>query len=133
MDSFATRDVHKADMVWQHDRELDDLVARVMYSVITRMSWDITSKNGTGLAEVESAAHFLFITKNLERVGDHATNIAEVIQFQISGSWKTSQRPWWHLIRPQKKFLLPSRARAPISAFASTKTLLAGSFFAGQV
>jgi len=38
MDSFATRDEHKADMVWQHDRELDDLVARVMCSITTRMS-----------------------------------------------------------------------------------------------
>lgn len=93
MDSFATRDAHKAEMVWQHDHELDDLVARVMRSVISRMSQDMISDGGKDTADVESSTHFLFITKNLERVGDHATNIAEVIQFQLSGSWKTSQRP----------------------------------------
>lgn len=92
MDSFATRDAHKAEMVWQHDHELDDLVAGVMRSVISRMSQDMVSDNEKSAAEIESSTHFLFITKNLERVGDHATNIAEVIQFQLSGSWKTSQR-----------------------------------------
>ena len=93
MNSFATRDAHKAEMVWQHDHELDDLVARVMRSVISHMSQDMSGDSGMDMTEVESATHFLFITKNLERVGDHATNIAEVIQFQLSGSWKTSQRP----------------------------------------
>lgn len=93
MDSFATRDAHKAEMVWQHDHELDDLVARVMRSVISRMSQDMIGEGGKAPAEVESSTHFLFITKNLERVGDHATNIAEVIQFQLSGNWTTSQRP----------------------------------------
>ena len=43
--------------------------------------------------EIECSTHLLFITKNLERVGDHATNIAEVIEFQLSGVWKTTQRP----------------------------------------
>ncbi len=93
MDSFATRDAHKAEMVWQHDHELDDLVARVMRSVISRMSQDMIRSDGQDAAEIENSTHLLFITKNLERVGDHATNIAEVIQFQLSGSWKTSERP----------------------------------------
>ncbi len=93
MDSFATRDAHKAEMVWQHDHELDDLVARVMRSVISRMSQDMISSDGQDATEVENSTHLLFITKNLERVGDHATNIAEVIQFQLSGNWKKSARP----------------------------------------
>ena len=91
MDSYTTRDAAKAEMVWQHDHELDDLVARVMRTVISSMSQDLLSKRKD--AEVESSTHLLFITKNLERVGDHATNIAEVIQFQMSGGWKTAQRP----------------------------------------
>jgi phosphate transport system protein len=91
MDSFTTRDAQKAEMVWQHDHELDDLVARVMRSVISGMSQDLISKRKD--ADVECSTHLLFITKNLERVGDHATNIAEVIQFQLSGGWKTAQRP----------------------------------------
>ncbi len=91
MDSFTTRDAHKAEQVWQHDHELDDLVARVMRTVISNMSQDLISNRKD--TEVECSTHLLFITKNLERVGDHATNIAEVIQFQLSGGWKTQQRP----------------------------------------
>ncbi len=91
MDSYTTRDAAKAEMVWQHDHELDDLVARAMRTVISSMSQDLMTKRKD--AEIECSTHLLFITKNLERVGDHATNIAEVIQFQLSGGWKTTQRP----------------------------------------
>jgi phosphate transport system protein len=93
MDSFTTRDAHKAEMVWQHDHELDDLVARLMRQVISRMSQDLLSSPGKAADDVECLTHLLFVTKNLERVGDHATNIAEVIQFQLSGGWKTGERP----------------------------------------
>ena len=93
MDSFTTRDAHKAEMVWQHDHELDDLVARVMRQVISRISQDLIANTAKTTEEVECSTHLLFVTKNLERVGDHATNIAEVIQFQLSGGWKTAERP----------------------------------------
>ncbi len=93
MDSFTTRDAHKAEMVWQHDHELDDLVARVMRQVISRLSQDLIGSAAKTTDEVECSTHLLFVTKNLERVGDHATNIAEVIQFQLSGGWKTAERP----------------------------------------
>jgi phosphate transport system protein len=92
MDSFTTRDAQKAEMVWQHDHEIDDLVARVMRAVISGMSQDLIAKRKDA-EEIECSTHLLFITKNLERVGDHATNIAEVIEFQLSGGWKTAQRP----------------------------------------
>jgi phosphate transport system protein len=93
MDSFTTRDAQKAEMVWQHDHEIDDLVARVMRQVISRMSQDIIKTPRKDSEEIECSTHLLFVTKNLERVGDHATNIAEVIQFQLSGGWKTTPRP----------------------------------------
>ncbi len=92
MDSFTTRDAAKAEMVWQHDQEIDDLVARVMRQVISSMSQNMI-KNAKEPEAIESSTHLLFITKNLERVGDHATNIAEVIEFQLSGVWKTAPRP----------------------------------------
>jgi phosphate transport system protein len=92
MDSFTTRDAQKAEMVWQHDHEIDDLVARVMRAVISTMSQDMIAKRREP-EEIECSTHLLFITKNLERVGDHATNIAEVIEFQLSGGWKTAARP----------------------------------------
>ena len=92
MDSFTTRDAEKAELVWQHDHEIDDLVARVMRSVISSMSQDLIAKRRDP-EEIECSTHLLFVTKNLERVGDHATNIAEVIEFQLSGAWKTGERP----------------------------------------
>ncbi len=92
MDSFTTRDAQKAEMVWQHDQELDDLVARVMRVVISGMSQGLIAKS-KDQEDIECSTHLLFIIKNLERVGDHATNVAEVIQFQLSGGWKTAQRP----------------------------------------
>ncbi len=92
MDSFTTRDAQKAEAVWTHDHEIDDLVARVMRQVISRMSQDMLNSPRKE-QEIECSTHLLFITKNLERVGDHATNVAEVIQFQLSGGWKTAPRP----------------------------------------
>lgn len=91
MDSFTTRDSAKAEAVWLHDHEMDDLVARVMRQVISRMSQDMLKARSEG--DIECSTHLLFVTKNLERVGDHATNIAEVIQFQLSGGWKLTPRP----------------------------------------
>jgi phosphate uptake regulator len=61
--------------------------------VIFRMSNNLTDGVNHDAAEVECSTHFLFIAKNLERVGDHATNIAEVIQFQLSGTWVREARP----------------------------------------
>jgi phosphate transport system protein len=94
MDSFTTRDSHKAEMVWQHDHELDDLVARVMRQVISRMSQDLISSSSTAADEVECSTHLLFVTKNLERVGDHATNIAEMVYYAATGD---------HMIEPPKR------------------------------
>jgi phosphate transport system protein len=93
MDSFVTRDEEKAEMVWQRDNEIDDLVSLIMRKVISRMSHAMIKTPRRDPEEIECSTHLLFVTKNLERVGDHATNIAEVIQFQLSGGWKTTPRP----------------------------------------
>jgi len=85
IDAFANRDIAKANAVWERDQQIDDLYARVMRNIISEMSGDKKA--------IECGAHFLFIGKNLERVGDHATNIAEVLEFQMSGSWRTEDRP----------------------------------------
>jgi phosphate transport system protein len=92
MDSFTTRDARKAESVWRRDQEIDDLASRMQRAVIFRMSTQLT-EGAHEAAEVECSTHFLFIAKNLERVGDHATNIAEVIQFQLSGNWVRETRP----------------------------------------
>ena len=85
IDAFASRDLTKAAAVWERDQQVDDLYARVMRGIISEMSSDPEA--------IECGAHFLFIGKNLERVGDQATNIAEVFEFQMSGSWHTDDRP----------------------------------------
>jgi phosphate transport system protein len=93
MDSFTTRDARKAEDVWRRDQEIDDLASRMQRGVIYRMSNTLTGASAHDTAEVEASAHFLFMAKNLERVGDHATNIAEVILFQLSGNWVREVRP----------------------------------------
>lgn len=42
---------------------------------------------------INACAHLLFVAKNLERIGDHATNIAEIIHFEITGEEIVSKRP----------------------------------------
>ncbi len=92
MDAFTGRDVKKAKAVWQRDWETDELTKRVMKKIVANIGHDVIRAMSDGAPNVEAQTHLLFITKNLERVGDHTTNIAEVIQFQLSGAWAASDR-----------------------------------------
>lgn len=92
MNSFATRDAKKAEAVWQRDWEADEVTKRVMKKIVSDMGRDALRSGTDGTSAIEGQTHLLFIAKNLERVGDHTTNIAEVIQFQLSGSWTPSGR-----------------------------------------
>ena len=92
MDAFTGRDVKKAKAVWQRDWETDELTKRVMKKIVANIGHDVIRAMSDGAPNVEAQTHLLFITKNLERIGDHTTNIAEVIQFQLSGAWAASDR-----------------------------------------
>jgi phosphate transport system protein len=92
IDSFTARDAKKAEAVWQRDWETDEAAKRVMKKVIADMGRDAIRSGRDGAPDVEGQTHLLFIAKNLERVGDHTTNIAEVIQFQLSGAWTSPDR-----------------------------------------
>jgi phosphate transport system protein len=92
MNSFATRDAKKAEAVWQRDWEADEVTKRVMKKIVADMGRDALRAGADGALGIEGQTHLLFIAKNLERVGDHTTNIAEVIQFQLSGSWTAPNR-----------------------------------------
>ena len=92
MDAFTGRDVKKAEAVWQRDWETDELTKRVMKKIVANIGHDVIRTMSDGALNVEAQTHVLFIAKNMERVGDHTTNIAEVIQFQLSGAWATSDR-----------------------------------------
>jgi len=92
MDAFTGRDVKKAEAVWQRDWETDELTKRIMKKIVANIGHDVIRAMSDRAPNVEAQTHLLFITKNLERIGDHTTNIAEVIQFQLSGAWAASDR-----------------------------------------
>ena len=85
LDAFGTRDSVKADAVWRGDAGLDALYNSVFRELLTYMMED--PRNITG------CTHLLFIAKNVERMGDHATNIAETVHYQVKGTKLPDDRP----------------------------------------
>ncbi len=78
LDAFANFDVDKAMEVWQRDDEIDNLYTSLFRELLTYMMEDPRN--------ITLCTHLLFCAKNLERIGDHATNIAETIQFVVTGN-----------------------------------------------
>lgn len=85
LDAFGARDDAKALTVWHGDVRLDDLYDSVFRELLTYMMED---PRNIGLC-----AHLLFGAKNLERIGDHTTNIAENIHYLVTGSFLSDERP----------------------------------------
>jgi phosphate transport system protein len=85
LDSLANRDVAKAIEVWSRDQDVDRLYTSLFREMLTHMAED----PGT----VTSAVHLVFCTKNIERIGDHATNIAEAIFYMVQGHVLWEERP----------------------------------------
>jgi phosphate transport system protein len=85
LDSFAHGDVMMALDVWRRDEGADRLCTSLFRELLTDMTEDP--------AAVPSGIHLLFCTKNLERMGDHATNIAEVIHYMVTGRTLLGERP----------------------------------------
>jgi phosphate transport system protein len=85
LDAFAARDIERARQVWQRDQEVDEHYDSIFRELLTYMMGDPRT--------IASCAHLLFVAKNLERIGDHATNIAEIIIYEITGEPMTDQRP----------------------------------------
>jgi phosphate transport system protein len=78
LDAYIDHDVDKAVAARRRDEELDDLYTSLFREVLTYMMEDPRT--------ITPCAHLLFIAKNLERIGDHATNIAEKIDYMIHGT-----------------------------------------------
>ena len=78
LDAFAARDPHAAVAVCERDSALDDF-----YDSIFRMLVTFMVENPATIGQV---AHLLFVAKNLERIGDHATNVAEMVYFAATGT-----------------------------------------------
>ncbi|MBA3676907.1 MAG: phosphate signaling complex protein PhoU [Sphingosinicella sp.] len=77
LDAFAARDADKAVAVCERDRAVDDFYNSIFRTLLTFM---MESPNN-----ITPATHLLFIAKNLERMGDHATNVAEMVYFAATG------------------------------------------------
>lgn len=85
LDAYAHSHVDKAVDVWTSDEEIDEHYNSLFRELLTYMMEDPRMISG--------ATHLLFIAKNLERIGDHATNIAEVIYFVVTGENLAKDRP----------------------------------------
>jgi phosphate transport system protein len=85
LDAYAQRDVERARAVWLRDAELDALEDSIFRDLLTFMMEDPRN--------ISFCAHLLFCAKNLERVGDHATNIAENVFFMVTGGALPINRP----------------------------------------
>jgi phosphate transport system protein len=85
LDAFVNRDVGKAIAVWNRDEELDAMHSSLFRELVTYMMEDPR--------HITPSTHLLFIAKNIERIGDHATNIAEMVHFQVTGQPLGETRP----------------------------------------
>ena len=85
LDALAARDVDRAVAVWREDHEVDEHYESIFRELLTYMMGDPRL--------ITACAHLLFVAKNLERIGDHATNIAEDLYFEIAGEQLTEHRP----------------------------------------
>lgn len=85
LDAYANKDLQAAINVWNSDDNIDAHYNSLFRELLTYMIEDPRT--------ISSCAHLLFIAKNLERIGDHGTNIAEYIHFLVTGEEIATQRP----------------------------------------
>ncbi len=85
LDSYAGHDLAKALTVWNGDEEIDAMCTSLFRELITYMMEDPRN--------ITFCMHLMFCAKNIERIGDHATNIAETVYFMIEGHAIADQRP----------------------------------------
>lgn len=79
LDAFSARDAEAAIRVSERDARLDDFYDSIFRTLVTYMV-----ENPRTISEV---AHLLFVAKNIERIGDHATNVAEMVYFAATGQY----------------------------------------------
>lgn len=85
LDAYNSHTVGGAISVWFQDEELDDHYASLFRELLTYMMEDPR--------KIGPATHLLFVAKNIERIGDHCTNMAEVIHFLETGEELVGERP----------------------------------------
>jgi phosphate transport system protein len=85
LDSYSDRDTAGAETVWRQDNEIDEIYNSLFRELLTYMMEDPRT--------IGLCTHLLFVAKNIERCGDHATNIAETVFHMVSGGHLTTERP----------------------------------------
>ncbi|MCB1420822.1 MAG: phosphate signaling complex protein PhoU [Notoacmeibacter sp.] len=85
LDAYADRSVENMDAVRARDEEIDGMYTSIFRELLTYMMEDPRN--------ISSCTHLLFCAKNIERIGDHATNIAETIYFISTGRQLPAERP----------------------------------------
>jgi phosphate transport system protein len=85
LDAYAERDDAKALDVWRRDGQIDALYTSLFRELLTYMMEDPRN--------ISFCTHLLFVAKNVERIGDHTTNVAETIHYLVTGETLTLERP----------------------------------------
>ncbi|MBS0470853.1 MAG: phosphate signaling complex protein PhoU [Proteobacteria bacterium] len=85
LDAYSDRNASAAEAVWRQDGEIDELYNSLFRELLTYMMEDPRT--------IGSSTHLLFIAKNIERSGDHATNIAEVVYHMVKADHLSANRP----------------------------------------
>lgn len=85
LDSYSNRDPEAALDVWNRDEEIDEMYNSVFRELLTYMMEDPRT--------IGACTHLLFIAKNIERIGDHTTNVAESIHYLVTGERLVELRP----------------------------------------
>jgi phosphate transport system protein len=85
LDAYAGRDVGKALAVWKGDEQIDAMCTSLFRELLTYMMEDPRN--------ITFCIHLMFCAKNIERMGDHATNVAETVYYMIEGRTIVDQRP----------------------------------------
>ena len=85
LDAYSSRDVAPALAIWFQDEDIDAHYNSLFRELLTYMMEDPRT--------IGPCAHLLFIAKNIERIGDHSTNIAETVHYLVTGEEISAERP----------------------------------------
>ncbi|HEY7978992.1 MAG TPA: phosphate signaling complex protein PhoU [Rhizomicrobium sp.] len=85
LDAYSDRDATGAEAVWRNDGEIDEIYNSLFRELLTYMMEDPRT--------ISLCTHLLFVAKNIERTGDHATNIAETVYHMVTGGHLAMERP----------------------------------------
>ncbi len=85
IDALVNADARAAEAVWAADAPVDEIYNGIFREMLTFMMEDPRN--------ITAATHLLFVAKNLERIGDHATNIAETVHYAVLGDTLPEDRP----------------------------------------